>query len=183
MINKRWDSYWLNVAQTACINSRCLSRHIGAVIVREGKYEVSHGYNGPVSGAPHCDSKDYREKLFELARKDGVEIKPTKDFTCPRRNMGFPSLSGAGYEYCQAAHAERNAIDIAARLGASTAGCAIYMNCGVPCLECAKSIVNAGIVEVVCENSGLSTTKGLSGLDIFQRAGMKIRQFYQEELL
>ena len=53
---------------------------------------------------------------------------------------------------CPAAHAEDNAITNAARLGVPTVGTTIYMNCGVPCRECLKRIINAGILEIVCVN-------------------------------
>ena len=50
-------------------------------------------------------------------------------------------------------HAERNALDLAARRGASTKGCYMYIASkpGLipPCAECAKSIIQCGISMVV----------------------------------
>jgi dCMP deaminase len=49
-------------------------------------------------------------------------------------------------------HAERNAIFNAARIGISTDGCVIYV-CGLPpCANCARAIVQSGIVEVIVES-------------------------------
>lgn len=48
-------------------------------------------------------------------------------------------------------HAERNAIYNAARIGVSTKGCTIYLSCGLPCADCARGIINAGIKKVYCE--------------------------------
>lgn len=45
-------------------------------------------------------------------------------------------------------HAEFNAIMNAARKGISTIGTILYTN-GVPCNECAKAVVQAGVIEIV----------------------------------
>jgi dCMP deaminase len=173
---KNWDEYWLNICKAVGANSKCWSRQIGAVIVKDNKLLVATGYNGPVSGAPHCDSLIYRKWLYELANKEGIEVVEDES-KCPRRNMGFGAKISAGLEFCQAAHAERNAIDIAARLGHPIEGCTMYMSCPIPCLECAKSIVNAGIKEIVLTSLDVYEKKGISGLDILKHGGVKIREF------
>lgn len=48
-------------------------------------------------------------------------------------------------------HGERNAIYNAARYGIQTLGTAMYLNCGTPCADCARAIINAGIWKVVCK--------------------------------
>ena len=56
-------------------------------------------------------------------------------------------------------HAERNAIYNAARIGVSTKGCTMYLTCGIPCSDCARGIINAGIIRIFCERaSGPSST-------------------------
>ena len=50
-------------------------------------------------------------------------------------------------------HAERNAIYNAARIGVSTKGCTMYLSCGIPCSDCARGIINAGITRIFCERS------------------------------
>jgi dCMP deaminase len=62
------------------------------------------------------------------------------DIGCARQ--GVPS--GQRSELCRAAHAEQNAINFAARYGISIEGATHY-----PCSWCAKSIVNAGIAQVI----------------------------------
>ena len=47
-------------------------------------------------------------------------------------------------------HAERNAIYNAARIGVSTKDCTMYLTCGIPCADCARGIINAGIRRIVC---------------------------------
>ena len=51
-------------------------------------------------------------------------------------------------KYLWMEHAERNAIYNAARAGTSTEGCSIYVQI-MPCMDCARAIVQAGIREVV----------------------------------
>jgi deoxycytidylate deaminase len=60
----RWDQYFYNLCETISANSKCLSRHLGAVLVRD-KSIISTGYNGPPRGVLHCG--DRRDKL--LVRK------------------------------------------------------------------------------------------------------------------
>jgi dCMP deaminase len=122
-----WDQYFLSVCDAISSKSPCLSRQIGAILVRD-KSIVSTGYNGPARGFPHCS---------------------TKGNTCPRKALGY--ASGEGLVNCPAAHAEANCIANAARIGASTVGTTLYMNCIIPCKDCMIILVNAGIVEVVVE--------------------------------
>jgi dCMP deaminase len=51
-------------------------------------------------------------------------------------------------KYLWMEHAERNAIYNAARAGTATEGCTIYVAI-MPCMDCARAIVQAGIAEVV----------------------------------
>ena len=51
------------------------------------------------------------------------------------------------YKYFE--HGERNAIYSAARLGVSTDGCTIISSGLFPCVECARAIVQSGIIKIV----------------------------------
>lgn len=132
--SKSWDTYFMGIAEAVGKNSKCLSRGIGAVLVKD-KSIVAVGYNGPPRGVPHCRS-----------RNNNYERR------CPRQVQGFKS--GQGLELCIAGHAERNAILNAAREGISTKGATLICHCGVPCKDCAIEIINAGIVEVVFKLDG-----------------------------
>ncbi len=114
------DEYFMSIARVVARRSTCLHRQVGAVIVK-GKQIVSTGYNGAPSGHPHC-----------------------LDIGCARE--GVPS--GQRSELCRGAHAEQNAINFAARYGISIEGATLYTT-HYPCSWCAKSLINAGIVEVV----------------------------------
>jgi dCMP deaminase len=56
-------------------------------------------------------------------------------------------------------HAERNAIYNAARVGTPLKGSSIYITSGVPCMDCARGIVNAGIKKVFCKTICTTTNK------------------------
>ena len=51
-------------------------------------------------------------------------------------------------KYSWTEHAERNAIYVAARSGLPLEGCRMYLS-WFPCVDCARAIVQAGLVEVV----------------------------------
>lgn len=82
-------------------------------------------------------------------------------------------------------HAERNAIYNAARIGVSTKGCTMYLSCGIPCSDCARGIINAGIKRIFCERGDV--TKGKHWEENYERswtmleeAGINV-QFYDDE--
>lgn len=56
-------------------------------------------------------------------------------------------------------HAERNAIYNAARVGTPLKGASIYLTSGLPCMDCARGIVNAGIKTVFCKTVCTTTNK------------------------
>jgi dCMP deaminase len=81
-------------------------------------------------------------------------------------------------------HAERNAIYNAARIGVSTKGTTMYLTCGMPCADCCRGIINAGITTIVCEvgDAGAKGPKweesGKRSLQMFTESGVKI-QYYE----
>ena len=149
----------------------CLSRAIGAVIVNPQKnVVVSTGYNGPAKDVPHPDTFQFLSEYVypQLTEDDKRYIEGnykgrvygcTSDpdnfgstfqgcGTCPRKLVG--AISGARLELCGCAHGERTAIANAAKAGHETFGCYMFCWCGIPCLDCCVSIINAGITKVYC---------------------------------
>jgi dCMP deaminase len=51
-------------------------------------------------------------------------------------------------------HAERNAIYNAARIGVALKGCTMFVT-HVPCADCARAIVQVGIIRVVADRAGM----------------------------
>lgn len=148
--NYHWDSYFHTVCEAIASKSPCLSRKIGALLVRDNSI-ISTGYNGPARGVPHCKR------------------------TCPRKLAGY--LSGEGMELCYAQHAEENAITNAARIGSSIIGSTLYMNCVIPCKNCFSTLINAGIAEIVIDNITVYDKQTQYLLD---NSKIKIRKFNLE---
>jgi dCMP deaminase len=121
-----WDEYFMDIARQVATRSTCLRRHVGAVIVRD-KRILCTGYNGAPRGLAHCDVVG-----------------------CLREKLGIPS--GQRQEICRGLHAEQNAIIQAALHGVSVEGGTIYIT-HQPCITCAKMVINAGIVRVVCASA------------------------------
>ena len=48
-----WDEYFMNIARMVATRSTCPRKYVGAVIVKNNRI-LSTGYNGSMSGAPHC---------------------------------------------------------------------------------------------------------------------------------
>jgi deoxycytidylate deaminase len=101
-------------------NSTCTKRQIGAVLATDdGKY--IGGFNGP--------PKEFEEYCNP----------------CPRAD----SKSGEDMHFCPAVHAEIAPILYAAREGVETEGAYLFISCALPCKDCMKEIVKAGIKVIV----------------------------------
>jgi dCMP deaminase len=123
-----WDTYFMLQAEIAKLRSNCLTRHIGAVIVKENR-QVATGYNGTPPGIKNC---------FEGG--------------CPRcmARVKGEIKSGDGLDRCLCTHAEANAIMQCAMFGTagSTKGATLYSTFA-PCIECSKMAISVGIRRIV----------------------------------
>jgi len=117
-----WDTYFMDMAKLAARRSSCLRRAVGAVLVKDRRL-LSTGYNGVPSGVTHC----------EVAG-------------CLRERLQVPS--GERHELCRGLHAEQNAIIQAAFHGVSIRGAVLYCT-NLPCIICAKMLINAGVRRIV----------------------------------
>lgn len=81
-------------------------------------------------------------------------------------------------KYLWSVHAERNSIDNAARAGIATKGCRIYVPKLFPCPQCAGSIINCGIVEVITCVPDLELPKWgeefKRSIAMFEESGVKV---------
>lgn len=75
-------------------------------------------------------------------------------------------------------HAERNAIYNAARCGTPLEGCRAYLP-WFPCMDCARALVQAGIVEVVCTEADTDHPRWGEDFErsmtLFREAGVSVR--------
>ncbi len=54
MVRADWNSYFMGIARQVAARATCDRKHVGAVIVKD-KNILATGYNGSISGMPHCD--------------------------------------------------------------------------------------------------------------------------------
>lgn len=74
-------------------------------------------------------------------------------------------------------HAEANAITKVAKSGNSSEGATLYITTA-PCIECAKLIIQAGIIRVVyAEEYRMS-----EGIELLKRAGIEVINFNGDEI-
>ena len=117
-----WDEYFMLQAELAKLRSNCITRQVGAVIVRDHR-QLATGYNGTPPGVKNC---------FEGGCK-----------RCQLRMEGKVE-AGASLDRCLCNHAEANAIVQAAKNGVKIDGSEIYVTAS-PCYNCFKLIANSGI--------------------------------------
>lgn len=82
-------------------------------------------------------------------------------------------------------HAERNAIYNAARVGTPLKDSIIYITSGLPCIDCARGIINSGIKVVYCKRECTTKNKDKwlesqqKSFQLFDECGVKVI-FYDE---
>lgn len=52
---KNWNKYFMEITEMVASRSTCDRAFVGCVLVNDEHRIVSTGYNGSVSGNPHCD--------------------------------------------------------------------------------------------------------------------------------
>lgn len=138
-----WEAYFMDITELVAKRSTCRRRAVGAVIVKD-KRVLTTGYNGAPSGIQHCI-----------------------DIGCLREDMNI--ASGERHELCRGIHAEQNAIIQAAFHGVSIKDATLFCT-NLPCVICAKMIINAGIKKIYYK-SGYADPLSR---DMLQEAGVEI---------
>ena len=82
------------------------------------------------------------------------------------------SLDGSLHTLSYVIHAESNAILKCAKYGRPTNGSTLYITHS-PCIECAKLIIQAGIIRVVY----LEDYRKSEGIELLKRAGINVEKF------
>jgi len=94
-------------------------------------------------------SKDQSTKVGCVVVGPANEVRSTGYNSFPRGiNDDLPERQERPEKYLWFEHSERNAIFNAARVGIPLEGCTIYME-GIPCMDCARAIIQAGIKEII----------------------------------
>lgn len=101
-------------------------------------------------------SKDPNTQVGCIIAGPAHEIRSTGYNSLPRGiRDNLPERLERPAKYLWMEHAERNAIYNAARCGTALEGCTIYIEL-MPCMDCARAIVQAGIKEVVVSGERMS---------------------------
>lgn len=145
-----WQEYFMQIAEVVATRSTCIRRHVGAVLVKNRQI-LATGYNGVPRGIAHCEERG-----------------------CLRDELGIPS--GERQELCRGLHAEQNAIIQAAYHGIAVAGAEMFVTLQ-PCVNCAKTLINAGIVAVHFRGSYPDELS----MELFEEAGTKLVRVDQAE--
>ena len=193
----------MNNAYCTSLQSRCLKRQVGAIIIKEetegSYYLISAGCNNVPRGQPDC-SKEYktcyrnkkRTELFERighCPNCGHKLRKGK---CSNRDCEHSKtksdvreifLLSKALDLCRSLHAEENAILQISYLGGFPLKDAILYTTTFPCLLCAKKILANGIKEVVyVEPYPVEEARQMlesAGVKLTKFEGVKAQAFYK----
>lgn len=84
-------------------------------------------------------------------------------------------------KYLYASHAEQNLIAFAAREGIRTKGCTVVTT-HMPCSSCARSLIQAGVCEVVYgpNQTSMADEEFYASAEMFREAGIRVRKHKNE---
>jgi dCMP deaminase len=130
-------------------------------------------------------SKDNSRKVGCIVVGPSNEIRTTGFNGFPRRvedAVADRHQRPAKYKWTE--HAERNAIYNAARVGIPLENCRMYLP-WFPCMDCARAIVQSGIVELICIQPELSDPQwGADFIEVpklLHEGGVQLRWWRKEE--
>ena len=161
----------MNIAFSSSHSSKCIKRHVGAVVATPDGRVVSAGYNeNPLGTNPCVEEPEYQKQCFrDIVRNNHFEQMAQKGSRCPacgepmvfekgppwrckacagkgeKTNLESFFFLDRAMNYCTAVHAEVWAILAA---GERARGSVLYTTT-FPCSQCAEKIVQSGITKVV----------------------------------
>ena len=165
---RNFDKSYLRIALEVGSRSYAVRHKVGAVIVKDNNI-ISYGFNGTPSGFDNCCENevkcdvDWDELISSLDNGSSV---------CAAYNR---DCSKCSHHYLvtkpEVLHAESNAITKLARSTQSSEGATLYVTLS-PCFDCAKLIIQAGIVRVVY----MEKYRSEDGLKLLEKAGIQVDQ-------
>lgn len=125
-----WDEIFLLMAFAMASASHCVSRQVGALLVKD-KRIISTGINGTPEGCPNCDEifPPRTSPLFD--REKHHEFSTANEIHAEMNALLFKGKEGGGYN-----------------LGGATLYCTTQ-----PCNECLKNLVQSGVSRIVYAES------------------------------
>ncbi len=165
------DEILMNIAYSASNSSKCIKRHVGAVVVDIGGQVVGVGYNeNPIGTHPCVEEPQYGNRCHrDIVRNEHFKQLSEQGARCARCGAPFPVIVGPPWRcpsceasggkvnlekyffpdralsWCTAVHAEVWAMLAA---GERCRNGSLYTT-AFPCFQCAEKITQVGIKEVI----------------------------------
>lgn len=167
------DEIRMNMAYGASHSSKCVKRHVGAIVVDGAGQAIAIGYNeNPLGTHPCVEEPEYDCKCYrDIVRNDHFKSLADRGTRCPgcgepitfepgppwrcgscakkdppvKTNLEAIFFPDRALNWCTAIHAEVWAMFVA---GDRTKGGTLYTTT-FPCFQCSEKIIQAGIKEVV----------------------------------
>jgi len=118
-------------------------------------------------------SKDNNTQIGAVIVGEDNEILSTGYNSFPRGlDDNIPERQERPEKYFWFEHGERNAIYNAARVGTPLKNSTMYITSGLPCMDCARAIVNSGIKKVYCKE--ICTTNNKDKWDEHQKRSLQL---------
>jgi len=189
-----WDRYFLEICRVVASRSKDPATQIGCVIVGPAREIRSTGYNSLPRRVddtrPERLERPTKYLWIEHAERNAIYNAAragtaTGYNSLPRRvDDTRPERLERPTKYLWIEHAERNAIYNAARAGTATEHCTLYADI-TPCMDCARAIVQAGIVEVVLNEERVARYSSAQYnphfdlvRELFREAGVTLRSVH-----
>lgn len=152
-------STWMKIAQVVADESKCISHHVGAVIVKNDRI-VSTGYNGTPSKQPNCcDVNKELAPSFQEWTSDDAKVQH-HDWSLHHE-----------------IHAEMNALLYSSpsdRIG-GTLYCTLQ-----PCYTCSLLLAGSGVKRVIYEKAYHRTPEAAE--EVLRNAGIEVYCIYDSNL-
>lgn len=81
MERKSWDDYFMDQVQLVKDRATCDRLHVGCILVKDNRL-IATGYNGSISGTPHCDEVGHL--MYEGGCKRTIHAEANALMQCAR---------------------------------------------------------------------------------------------------
>ena len=172
---KTLDKAYMECAYAIGRMSYAERKKVGAILVSPEDGIISEGFNGTPTGFENVCEFSEPGCVHDLYLD--VATQKTRCFNCEDSWSMYSRESNKDREYKlvtkpEVLHAESNAITKVAKSTRSSRGATLYVTCQ-PCLECAKLIIQAGIVRVVFDEPYRLN----DGIDLLNKAGINLKRY------
>lgn len=165
MTQEQSDIMCLEICKVIAKQSKAVRAKVGALIVKDNNI-LSMGFNGTPAGMDNCCEQYVPDKPM---CRFCIHLHTDACDTCESASMVTKP---------EVLHAESNAfMKLVRRGGVSSTGATMYIT-DSPCIDCAKMILQAGIVRVVY----LRTYRDTRGIDLLKHNGIVIDKYDEAEL-